>query len=104
MRQNISELKIVSEIILNVLNIGQFCLDIGIYFISHVYDDIDDSNDSQGRRSKGADDCPHPPPEVDTGAKHGQSNEPTVRLSPPVFQTSTVSDSLSRILWINQHS
>ena len=89
---------------LNVLHICQFCLDIGIYFISYAYDDKDDSNDSQGRRSKGADDCPHPPPKVDIGAKHVQSNDPTVLLSPPDFQTSAVSDSLSRILWINQHS
>ena len=48
--QNISELKIVSEMILNVLNICQFCLDIGIYFISD--DDRDDSNVSQDRWSK----------------------------------------------------
>ena len=41
---------------------------------------------------------------VGVGAKQVRSNDPKVLLSPPVFKPSTVSDSLSRILWINQHS
>ena len=81
-----------------------------IYFISDAYDDKDDSNDSQGRRSKGADDCPPPHPEskkiilVGIGSKHFNQMILQYCFLHQVFKPSAVSDSLSRILWINQHS